>query len=223
MAEFHPPLVADEYERRVATIIPFHEEIHGQVLDVALAVCPNPTRWLDTGCGPGHLVARARALAPDTEFTLADPAADMLTIARKRLPDLPAERFACVSSEALPSGPFDVITAVLCHHYYRDVEARRRAVRCCRSHLGPGGVLIVVENVRAATRAGHALQRRRWAAWQTRQGRTEQEAKEHLEREGSVFFPIAVEDHLQLFAAEGFTTCELFWRSFAQAGFLAVA
>ncbi len=217
----HPlPLVASEFEQNVRRIIPFHEVIHQQVIEIALAVHPQPRSWLDTGCGPGHLAAQARQLTPGTSFTLADPAADMLALARQRLPDLPADHFIQATSEVLPDGSFDVVSAILCHHY-GDARSRRQSVRRCKELLAPGGVFLTVENVRADTPVGQILQRSRWGDWQRRQGRSEADVTAHLAREGTIFHPISVSELVHLLTDVGFRTVEVFWRSYAQAGVFA--
>ncbi|HSQ63073.1 MAG TPA: class I SAM-dependent methyltransferase [Polyangiaceae bacterium] len=215
---------ASDYEREVVRTIPLHAEIQRTAIDVALAARPSPRRWLDTGAGPGRLVELAAARSPATEFWAADPSEAMLSIARTRVAP---ERVLHAASDALPDastfgGPLDVITAVLCHHY-GDLAARERAVARCRELLAPGGALVVFENVRAETDLGHRIQRARWADWQRAQGRDEATIEKHLAREGTAFFPIRVTEHLALFARTGFTAVELVFRTYGQAGFLAVA
>jgi tRNA (cmo5U34)-methyltransferase len=215
---------SSEYEDEVGRTIPFHAVLLEQAVEAALAAVPAPARWLDTGCGPGRLVANARSRTPRTAFWLADPSKGMLDLARAHNPDLGSERFLPAGSEELPdAGPFDVITAVQCHHYYADPAGRVTAVRRCRSLLAPGGALVVFENIRAETDAGHALQRRRWAAWLAAQGRTREEAAAQLAREGTKFFPIRVSEHTALLGRAGFASVELIWRAYGQAGFLALA
>jgi ubiquinone/menaquinone biosynthesis C-methylase UbiE len=212
----------NEYAQNARRILPFHQVIHAEAIDVVLSIHPAPTAWLDTGCGPGWLVEQARQRTPTTRFTLADPEPAMLDLARQRLPDFTPDQFVQAPSAQLPAGRYDAVTAILCHHY-ADVDGRRRSIRRCREVLAPGGVLVIVENVRAETEGGHAIQRRRWASWQQREGgRTAQQAEAHLAREGTSYLPIPVSLHLRLLQEEGFATVELFWRSYAQAGFLAV-
>ena len=211
------------YEAEVRRTIPFHGELLTQAIDWALAAVPSPARWLDTGCGPGRLVAVARAKAPWTKFYLADPAPAMLDLARGNNSDLPPEHFFEVPSDALPDiGPVNVITAVQCHHY-SDPEGRSRAVRRCLSLLSPGGALVVFENVRAESDEGHALQRTRQASFLRAQGRSDAEVATHLAREGTKFFPIRPSEHIALLSTAGFRTVEMIWRSYGQAGFLAIA
>jgi len=216
------PHAASEYEQEVRRTIPFHAELVQTAVDAALAFVSAPRNWLDTGCGPGALTAIARARAPETAHYLADPSPAMLALSQARHPDLAEDRFFPVASAELPeSGPFDVVTAVQCHHY-GDAAERERSVARCRDLLAPGGVLVVFENVRAETEAGHAAQRRRWAAWQLAQGRDLAIVQEHLGREGTKFFPIRVSDHVELFQRLGFGAVELVWRAYGQAGFTAV-
>jgi tRNA (cmo5U34)-methyltransferase len=217
---------ASDYEVEVERTIPFHAEILRTAIDVVLAVNESPRAWLDTGCGPGKLVEMARSLVPHTTFWMADPSDAMLAIARPRHPTIAPERILTTSSEELPDrahfgGRLDAITAVQCHHY-GDAHARERAVVRCRELLDDSGVLVVFENVRAETDEGHALQRKRWAAWQRRMGRDEVAVEKHLDREGKAFFPIRVSEHLALLSRVGFRP-ELVWRAYGQAGFLCVA
>lgn len=211
---------AAEYEVEVRKTIPFHAEMLALAVEVGFAVRPAAKRWLDTGAGPGALGARVIERAPAIELTIADPSEAMLEIARARLPK--ARVLQCTSQE-LPAdlAPLDVITAVQCHHY-GDMEARMLAVSRCHELLAEGGALVVFENVRAESDAGHALQRARWAAWQRAQGRDDATVEKHLAREGAQFFPIRVSQHLGLFAHLGFATVELVFRAYGQAGFLAV-
>jgi tRNA (cmo5U34)-methyltransferase len=148
----------------------------------------------------------------------------MLDLARAKNADLPADRFLHAASDTLPElAAFDVITAVQSHHYYPDIAGREGALRRCFSLLRPGGALVVFENVRAETDLGHALQRRRWAAFQHSQGRDEATVDLHLARENTKFFPIRVTEHLDLLKKIGFPTVEIVWRAHSQAGFLAIA
>jgi tRNA (cmo5U34)-methyltransferase len=223
MADNTTPHAADAYEAEVARTIPFHGELLRQAAGAAAAAVPGAKRWLDTGCGPGRLVGLARELLPTAAFYMADPSAAMLALARAHNPDLPADRFFAAPSEELPDvAPFDVITAVQCHHYH-DAAGRERAVRRCRALLAPGSALVTFENVRAESALGHELARRRWASWLRAQvGRDEAWVLAELAREGTKYFPIRVSEHVALLARAGFEPVEVIWRSFGQAGMVAM-
>jgi len=223
MSDNKTPYNAEAYEVEVARTIPYHAEIIVHAVMTALAVRPCPERWLDTGCGPGRLVALARSKAPKTEFVLADPSEGMLAVARRNNADLDPERFLMAPSEELPSlRPFDVITAIQCHHYLSPDE-RERAVRRCFSLLSPDGVMIVFENVRSETERGQVVQRQRWAQWLREQGRAEDAVVAHARREGTQYFPLRPSEHVALLERVGFGSVETIWRAYGQAGFMAIA
>jgi tRNA (cmo5U34)-methyltransferase len=215
------PHAAADYEREIERTIPFHARILQEAVDAALSVRPSPSRWLDTGCGPGRL-AEIVAARCNAELTLADPSSAMLAIARAKHPSIPAQRFLPMRSEDLTAkGWFDVVTAIQCHHY-GDAAARAMAVARCFDALVPGGVFVVFENVRAEKDAWQSVSRQRWATWQRAHGRDEQAVLEHLAREGTKFFPIRVSEHLGLLSRTGFAVVELLWRTYAQAGFVCI-
>lgn len=203
---------ASDYAREVARTIPFHSEILAQAIDVGLVVRPDAKRWLDTGCGPGTLAEMLKERAPQLEIVIADPSEAMLALANH------PKKILSTSQDLPDIGPFDVITAVQCHHY----GGREAAAKRCFELLGKGGVYVTFENVRAETDEGHAIQRARWAAWQRVQGRDAATVEKHLAREGTQFFPIRPSEHLELLRMTGFRTIELFFRAYGQAGLYAV-
>lgn len=222
MSDNTTPHAADEYELEVKRTIPFHGVLVGTAVEAGLMVHPSPCRWLDTGAGPGALAELVRARSPSTELFVADPSEAMLGLARARLSGLGSDHFLNVPSQELPAiAPFEVITAVQCHHY-GDMATRERAVRRCFELLVPSGALVVFENVRAETEEGHAWQRARWVEWLRAQGRDDAMVTKLLGREGTAMFPVRVSEHLELFRRVGFRVIETIWRAYGQAGFLAV-
>lgn len=218
-------LAAADYDAQIERTIPYHAAIHAEALRFAATVHPAPARWLDTGGGTGTLVARALARFPATRFSLADPSAAMLEQARARLAGAGAERVAILPpagsrdlARALdPAARFEVVTAVLCHHYL-DREGRRAAVAACRERLAPGGVFIAFEIVRPADEAALPLAKRYWAAYQVEMGKPPADAQAHVDRLGREVFPITLDEHLALLREVGFERCGLLWYSYLQAG-----
>lgn len=217
------PYESSAYEDEVRRTIPLHSEMLTQAITTSLAVWPEPTRWLDTGCGPGRLVKMARAKSPRTDYFLADPSEGMISLARRNNVGVPEGHFLLSPSEDLPRmPPFQVITAVQCHHYLQPAS-RERALRKCFALLGSGGALVVFENVRSETERGQELQRVRWAAWLREQGRSAEEVAAHAAREGTQYFPLRPSEHVAILQEVGFTTVEPIWRAYGQAGFVAIA
>jgi tRNA (cmo5U34)-methyltransferase len=211
------------YDGAVRSTIPYYDCLHEETCAWVRAIRPDVCDWLDTGCGTGALVERALLAFPDTVFTLADPSQEMLSVARERLGDQIRLLEPCASGE-LPlelKAHFQVLTAIQCHHYL-DLEGRKRAIERCYQLLEPGGLFITFENIRHATETGAGWGLARWRDFQIEQGKSAEEADAHLARFGTGFFPITVEQHLELLRATGFQTVEIFWQSCMQAGFLAM-
>ncbi len=222
------PHRALDYDQNVRQAIPFYEIIHGQVLDLVKRAKPAVSCWLDTGCGTGYLVELALSIFPETQFILADPAEAMLQLAQKRLQNVDRRRLSFLSpggSQDLASHNDDltpqVITAIQCHHYLRSKE-RKLAVQSCYRLLQKDGLFITFENIAPQTKRGLAIGLERWQHFQLEQGRSQTTVENHLKRLNVKYFPITVNEHLDLLKAVGFQVVEIFWLSQMQAGFYAL-
>jgi tRNA (cmo5U34)-methyltransferase len=73
------------------------------------------TRLLELGTGTGESALRVLARHPGATLTGVDESADMLAVARERLPgaDLRVSRL----EDSLPDGPFDLVFSVLAIHH----------------------------------------------------------------------------------------------------------
>lgn len=228
MSDNTTPHPAVEYDKSVRQTIPYYEEIHSEVIDLVKTLTPKVNCWLDTGCGTGYLVKTALPHFPGTSFILADPSAAMLQQAMERFHSLPEQRVRYlrdVSSENL--GLYQnkihpqVVTAILSHHYLLQPQ-RREATLICYRLLDRGGVFITVENIRPGTQNEINVGLDRWKRFQIEHGRSKSDVEEHAKRFNSQYFPVSIEDHLDLLHEAGFKTVNLFWMSYMQAGFYAI-
>jgi tRNA (cmo5U34)-methyltransferase len=216
------------YDNIVREVMPFYDIIQTETIDLVKTVKPDVTQWLDTGCGTGTMVEIALRSFPEISFVLTDPTELMLKRAVERLKVFPEKRVRFLSptpTEGLLSyrevlKP-QVITAILCHHYFQK-EQRRTATAVCYRLLELGGVLVVVENIMPDSVPGTQIAIERWKRFQVEHGRTNIVAEKHAKRFNSEFFPITIGQHLDLLKETGFQTAELFWKSHLQAGFFAI-
>lgn len=216
--------MAGEYENKIEQTIPCYRNFHEQVLDLVRLYKEKPKNWLDTGCGTGTMAYQILSSFPETKLMLADPSTPMLEIARRKFDiyQTQVKIIEAATQDLKETGnSFDVITAILCHHYL-DKAMRLTATENCFRMLGKGGIYITVENIRPASETGIKLGLQRWKEFQMDSGKSEEEAASHIARFDQNIFPITIEEHLQLLRKTGFTCAEVLWASYMQAGFYAI-
>jgi len=214
---------AAEYDEKIHATLPFYDSFHQQTIDLVRSLPKSPKKWLDIGCGTGNLYLCAEICFPDTEFTLADPSEEMLAVARGKIAADKRPVFLLSDSQSLtlPDNAFDVISAIQSHHY-SDKAERKIAVENCFRMLRPGGIFIVFENIRPRSEKALLLAQKRLENYQTRRGRTQDDARQHIDRFDREYFPLSILEHLCLLDKIGFSVVEILWASYLQAGFYAM-
>ncbi len=92
-----------------ARYVKFEEERTRPVWDlIARVPAPRARRAADIGCGPGNSTEVLRGRYPEAEIVGIDSSPDMISAARKRLPDV---AFEVAEIERWPGSGFDVILA----------------------------------------------------------------------------------------------------------------
>jgi len=216
-------MVPQDYDVEVLAIMPLYPMFRESIIELLVSWDMPIKAWLDTGCGTGSLVADACKVFPHAQFTLADPSAKMLKIARQKFADNAHVTFVEGDSQSLchADSEFDIITAIQCHHYLNEDE-RKQAVCNCFRMLKPSGVFITFENIQPLSEVGIRLGLKRWAKYQRDHGKTAEEVERHIARFGTEYFPISILDHLELMRLIGFPCVEVLWASYMQAGFYAI-
>ena len=216
------PFKVSAYDENVRKVIPFYDELSQQVISVINAhFGEKKIDLLDTGCGTGSLVLIALDEMPDIRFTLADPSAQMLDRAREKLAGRDIRYVNSPSHKLSFTDEFDIVTAIQCHHYY-DEAGREEAVRHCFDALHKGGIFIAFENIRMSADESDVIAMKRWEQFQLSHGRAPEDVEKHLARRGTEMFPITIEKHLALLRKCGFSTADILWTSYMQAGFWAI-
>jgi tRNA (cmo5U34)-methyltransferase len=210
------------YDALIRSTIPYYDFFHIETVSLVKSIMSSPRLWLDTGCGTGNLVVKTLNEFPDTRFFLADPSREMLVVAKSKIRNTERVVFlAPISTQELRSvvkEKFDVITAIQAHHYL-SLDERRAATETCCELINENGVYVTFENVRPSTKRAIDIEKAKWATYQIANGRSRKDACGHIDRFDKDYFPITIEDHLQLYRNCGFGVAELFWYSYMQAGF----
>ncbi len=227
MSDNLSPYSAVKYADGMRKTMPFHETFYSETVSLIKYLKPGVNVWLDTGCGTGSLISRAYPMFKSTVFLLADPSSKMLDQARESLKDIPESQLEIIGSigtESLPEQGLkkpQVITAILAHHYFNR-EERNIATRKCYEILEVDGVYLTFENIYPLTEEGKEIGLGRWKAYQQSQGKTAEEAANHISRYNRSFFPISIAEHIAILKKTGFRVAELFWFSNMQAGLYAI-
>lgn len=208
---------ANIYDENIIKTLPYYAEFHKQILDLVNVAKPDAISWLDTGCGTGTLAQLILMERDNVHLTLSDPSEKMLAIAKDKLSGKDVT-FMNVPSEKLSvTNAYDVITAVQCHHYF-DPVTRALATKNCFNALKDGGIFITFENIKMSTDESDAIGVERWFEYFRKVGKPEN-IELQRNRRGSEFFPITIEDHINLYKETGFSSVNLLWTSYLQAGF----
>lgn len=216
---------AKKYDCNIEKTIPRYRLFQEEIFSLVSIVNKAPRKWLDTGCGTGILVSRARPLFSETDFVLADPSKAMLDVAREKFSGEPCSISGFIEAGTedvkFPAESFDIITAILAHHYLGEA-ARARVTANCFNMLKKGGLYITFETTRPDTEKGTAIGLERWRMAQISNGKSAEAAAKHISRFGTELSPITVAAQLALLRYTGFFAAELFWKSGMQAGFYAI-
>lgn len=215
---------AANYDKNITKTIPFYSNMLKTILEIVSFVQPDPCNWLDVGCGTGNLVFEAAKRFRRTHFTLADPSEAMLKLAMGKSSSFKSRiNFVQAGTEeiVLPAGEYEVVTALLSHHYF-DFETRKKATMNCFNLLTKGGIYINIETIMPLNNEGLTLSLKSWQNAQVQAGKTLGEAKHHLSRFGSKLKPINIFEHLDLLKKCEYSYADLFWFTNMQAGFYAV-
>ena len=213
-----------EYDNKIVTTIPFYHIFHKTTIELIQNADIIVDKWLDTGCGTGNLIIDASQVFSDTEFILSDPSSEMIAIAKEKI-NIANRKVTFLNSNSqdlkYDDNSFDVITAIQSHHYL-DKETRMQATKNCFRMLKPNGLFITFENIMPLSNKGVTIGLNRWKNYQIKNGKTFDEARQHIERFGKDYFPISIIEHIDLLKESGFNSIEILWASFMQAGFYAI-
>jgi tRNA (cmo5U34)-methyltransferase len=214
---------ASEYDQNIRKSIPLYDLFHEATINIVTSCNANPSIWVDIGCGTGTLVEQAYSLFPATMFILTDPSAAMLEIAAEKLKG--KDRVTILepteAAQLSLAKQADVITAIQSLHYCKPKQRKDSIMNCFRQ-LKTGGVFVTFENVKPLTERGIEIGKDNWRRFEVRAGKSVEDARKHVARFGVEYYPLTIEEHLELLRFAGFSTVELLWYSYMQAGFYCV-
>ncbi|MAA98784.1 MAG: methyltransferase type 12 [Stappia sp.] len=143
-----PDHAAEDYDERIARLVPGYGLAIGLMAHVLAARRPRPARVLVAGCGTGAEILAGAALLADTRFTAVEPSAGMLETARRKARAEGVEGridFHRDMLENTPEAPHDAAMLSLVLHFLPDDGAKRDLLRAIAARLRTGGQLLLVD------------------------------------------------------------------------------
>ncbi|MBO6047087.1 MAG: class I SAM-dependent methyltransferase [Erysipelotrichaceae bacterium] len=206
-----------EYDVKIKQTFPYYDDFFEQITDLVKTVFDHPVSWLDVGCGTGKMGEVAHRNVELERFVFSDASEGMMSVAKKNH-SCPQDEFLVCDVLDLPyKDEFNVITAVQVFHFFH-VQDRQKALKRCYEALKEDGLLITFENFAPFTKIGQTIDLKKWKEFQMRQGKTLEEANQHIDRYGKAYFPVTIEEHLKLMRECGFKVVEILWVSNMQVG-----
>lgn len=207
-----------EYDRKIKQTLPYYDEFYKQVIDLVKIFQNSEVRWLDIGCGTGKMGSFAFENIELEKFVFCDSSDEMIRIAKEHFRYSNAEFSVCDVQNLTYTNEFHVITAIQVNHYLQTGE-RKAALKRCYEALKENGLFISFENFSPFTDIGKSVYLEKWKRYQMRQGKSQEESENHIERYGKDYFPITLEEHFKLMQNCGFQAVEILWLSNMQVGF----
>ncbi len=197
-----------------------YDALRDRIPEIISSAVPEPRTWLDIGCGAGGSIRKSLQSFPSCEFTLADPSSENLKEAKELAGKSGRCSFLKASSHelSLPDGSFDVITAILSHHYYPDIGTKRKVAANCLRMLREGGVFLYVEHT--IHEDGQQAKDEEWRGYMRSKGLEESHIQEMFDRRDTVYFPFEERDHVEMLSETGFKDIRVFWRTCSDIGLI---
>lgn len=211
----------EEYDKGITRTLPYYEEYFKQIIDIVRTGFSASIDWLDIGCGTGKMADAAMKNSQVRHMICCDISPKMLKTAKERV-DSSCVEFLEMSAQGLQyHAEFDVVTAILLHHYF-SYEDRLVSIKNCYKALKKNGFLFTVENFAPSNDRIKNLYLQRWKSYQYNNGKSEKECQEHILRYNTEYFPIPIQEQIEIFRKCGFENVEIFWCSYMQVGILGI-
>ena len=211
-----------EQERRMSMRITDYDILRQRVVDIVKGHDPNPRIWLDTGCGCGGSARYPVQMFKETQFVLADPSEDNIRAAKETMQGEQRCLYVTNPTHRLNMGDntIDVITAIMSHHYYKDMKEKASATANCYRMLKGHGIYIATEHVRYERDQEYMDEQ--WAGYMRSKALPEEMVQEMLSRRFDEYFPLTEDEMISHIKDAGFTKVNVFWRTCSDIGIVAI-
>ncbi len=217
--------VASVFDDMVSRSVPFYNEIHKMILDVAGTELPNHARIYDLGCSTGHtilsLYREAQILGRSFSYFGVDASAPMIAVCHKKLRTNGVTDFILTQSKVE-----DVLiknaNMVILNYTLQFITPKNRLALLKKivSGLAPKGVLILSEKIINHNSHIQKLTTKLYYDFKKRNGYSELEIAQKREALDNILVPWTAERNLMLLKNAGLKNISMLFKWYNFASFI---
>ncbi len=220
--------VADVFDDMVSRSVPFYDEIHRIILDIASRQNLDGKRIYDIGCSTGTTIALLDAFLKKqfksvAQFVGIDSSAPMLEKCQKKLKQKKIKNVELIEGDARKQ-KLDKCSMVIMNYTLQFIDPKDRPTllkKIFRS-LEKGGVFIYSEKIKCNDRLVNDLLIDLYYDFKRRNGYSELEIAQKREALENVLIPLTPEHQLALLKEAGFKRAEVLFRWYNFACFIGI-
>jgi tRNA (cmo5U34)-methyltransferase len=217
--------VAGVFDDMVVRSVPYYEEIQRMMGEIASDHYKEDTNIYDLGCSTGATLICMNERIPDhIRFVGIDDSPDMLKKCSEKLLETgftrPYDLEVADLNQGVTIRNASVVVLCLTLQFVRPIN-RERLLKNIFDGIVPGGALIVVEKILAEDSAFNRDFIKYYYDMKRRNLYSEMEIAQKREALENVLIPYKLSENITLMRNAGFTHCELFFKWYNFAGFIA--
>ena len=173
---------AERYDQSREKLIPCYSDFYQTIVKIIPFASSTSLSVVDLGAGTGLLSKQILKAFPKSNMTLVDISEKMLNIAKSRLSAYSNVEYQPIDySDELPSMHYDLIVSSLSIHHLTD-KNKKKLFRGIKNALKPNGIFINADQVLGESEGIENLYHSIWLSEVKRNGITETELSEALDR-----------------------------------------
>ncbi|HAZ12327.1 MAG: carboxy-S-adenosyl-L-methionine synthase CmoA [Bdellovibrionales bacterium GWA2_49_15] len=217
--------VASVFDDMVSRSVPFYNEVHKMILDVAGLDLPDRARIYDLGCSTGHTILslhhQAQALHRHFSYFGVDSSAPMIAVCRKKLQANGVADFTLMQAK-IEDVPIQNANMVILNYTMQFISPKDRPTLLKKivRGLAPKGIVILSEKIKSNNSHIQELTTKLYYDFKKRNGYSELEIAQKREALENVLMPWTPEKNLLLLKNAGLKNISMLFKWYNFASFI---
>jgi tRNA (cmo5U34)-methyltransferase len=218
--------VAGVFDDMVSRSVPFYGELQRMVAELSASHAKDGTNVYDLGCSTGTtLIGMDTLMTKEVQYIGVDDSMEMLDKCRSKLNEVnfskPFELRCADLNKGIKISNASVVVLCLTMQFIRPLH-REKLLSTIYEGLNTGGALIVVEKILAEDSRFNRDFIDYYYDYKRRNQYSELEISQKREALENVLIPYKLSENIALLRDKGFAHCEVFFKWYNFAGFVAV-